>query len=111
MDYINIYADNYYEQESHELRLETNFDNATLTTGLYIWESTYHQDWITQGQFWSTLVPPSLFDACLAGGLGAIRCDPGATELGASYVQKLLQEQLTESTALFANLDIKQLIR
>ena len=105
MDYINIYADNYYEQESHELRLETNFDNATLTTGLYIWESTYHQDWITQGQFWSTLVPPSLFDACLAGGLGAIRCDPGATELGASYVQKLLQEQLTESTALFANLD------
>jgi iron complex outermembrane receptor protein len=105
MDYINIYADNYYEQESHELRLETNFDNATLTTGLYVWESTYHQDWITQGQFWSTLVPPSLFQACLAGGLGAIRCDPGATELGSSYVQKLLQEQLTESTALFANLD------
>jgi outer membrane receptor protein involved in Fe transport len=105
MDYINIYADNYYEQESHELRLETEFDNATLTTGIYMWESTYHQDWITQGQFWSTLVPPSLFEACLAGALGAIRCDPGATELGDSYVQKLLQEQLTESTAFFANLD------
>ncbi len=105
MDYINIFAENYYEQESHELRLETNFDNATLTTGIYVWESTYHQDWVTQGQFWSTLVPPALFPLCLAGALGALVCDPGADELGPSYVQKLLQEQLTESTAFFANVD------
>tara|TARA_B100001250_G_C19817252_1_gene799306 strand:- start:10364 stop:12760 length:2397 start_codon:yes stop_codon:yes gene_type:complete len=106
MPWIWIEAYNYYEQESHEIRWERTTDNYNLTLGAYFWDSTYHQDWVTRGSFWSTLVPPFLYQVCLAGGLGAIRCEPGLENgLGPNYVQKLLQEQNTESQAVFGHLD------
>ena len=106
MPWIWIEATNYYEQESHEIRYETIQDNYNLTVGAYFWDSTYHQDWITRGSFWSTLVPPFLYEAMLVGAVGALRAEPGLENgLGPNYVQKLLQEQNTESQAVFANLD------
>ena len=106
MPWIWIDAFNAYEQESHEIRLEIITDRASITTGAYFWDSTYRQDWVTRGSFWSTLVSPELYPICEQFGLGAIRCEPGlGATLGPNYAQKLLQTQGTESQAIFANVD------
>ena len=106
MPWIWIDAFNAYEQESHEVRLEIITDKANITTGAYFWDSTYRQDWVTRGSFWSTLVAPELYPICEQFGLGAIRCEPGlGATLGENYAQKLLQTQNTESKAVFVNVD------
>ncbi|MDA9904527.1 TonB-dependent receptor [Hyphomicrobiales bacterium] len=106
MPWIWIDAFNAYEQESHEVRLEIITDKANITTGAYFWDSTYRQDWVTRGSFWSTLVAPELYPICEQFGLGAIRCEPGlGATLGENYAQKLLQTQDTESKAIFVNID------
>jgi len=106
MPWIWIDAFNAYEQESHEVRLEIITDKANITTGAYFWDSTYRQDWVTRGSFWSTLVAPELYPICEQFGLGAIRCEPGlGATLGENYAQKLLQTQNTESKAIFVNID------
>ena len=106
MPWIWIDAFNAYEQESHEVRLEIVTDKASITTGAYFWDSTYRQDWVTRGSFWSTLVSPDLYPICEAVGLGNIRCEPGlGATLGPNYAQKLLQIQGTESQAVFVNVD------
>jgi iron complex outermembrane receptor protein len=106
MPWIWIDAFNAYEQESHEVRLEIITDKVNITTGAYFWDSTYRQDWVTRGSFWSTLVAPELYPICEQFGLGAIRCEPGlGATLGENYAQKLLQTQNTESKAIFVNID------
>ena len=63
----------------------------------HIWDSTYHQDWITRGSFWSTLVPPFLYEAMLVGAVGALRAEPGLEMDWAKLCSKASSRANTES--------------
>ena len=117
-NYITIERDNDYEQISEELRLEWSSGDLSVVGGVYYWRSEFVQDWVTGGEFWSHVLPilvtnveilPGVgaLQACWAGGFGAIRCDTEAplTGLGPEFVQILYEDQVTESLALFAQMD------
>lgn len=116
VDFITIDRDNDYEQFSAELRLEGSYERFNFVSGIYYWESEHTQDWITGGSFWSFLNPGLVGDgvtpnetvmACLAGQLGALRCDPDAplTGYGPDIVQVLFSTQKTTAWAGFAQVD------
>jgi iron complex outermembrane receptor protein len=118
VDFITIDRDNVFDQFSQEFRLEGSYDNVTFVTGLYYFESDYTQDWITGGSFWNFVTGGALggdgvnptpgIQACLAGLLGALRCDEGApiTGYGADVAQVLFSTQNTKAFAAFAQVDV-----
>ena len=50
--FITIERDNDYEQFSQELRLDGQWDNVTLSAGLYYFNNDFEQDWVTGDGFW-----------------------------------------------------------
>ena len=111
---ITIDRNNVYEQTSQELRIDGNFDRLRFTAGLYYFENEFTQDWYTGGLFWGTIVglgagldlsDPGLLAACQAGALPLpFLCDTGMEPtLGISQV--LYENQVTESSAVFAQMD------
>ena len=115
--YITIERFNDYEQFSQELRIDGTWENLTVTAGGYYWESEFTQDWVTGGQFWSSLfggvvASEALYAACLGtngldGAFAPIACDAGLTSipLGDDVTQILYETQKTESIAFFAQAD------
>ena len=112
-EFILIDNDNEYEQFTQELRLEGTWDKLDYVVGGYYLDSTYEQDWVTLGSFWTTVSTviglPVAFDGptadlCRAGVFAPLVCDTGQAAgepLGPNFVQKLYQEQDTESWAVF----------
>lgn len=116
--FITIERFNEYEQTSQELRLDAQWDNMTLSAGLYYFNNEFEQDWITGDFFWafvfSTFAPgassaadPFWWGLCTSGGLGALSCDPGITHVDGNVTQILYEEQETTSIAGFAQMDYR----
>ena len=116
--FITIERFNEFEQFSQELRLEGQWDRATLVAGLYYWDSEFTQDWITGGAFWGTLfggvvTDPALWQACqgtngLDGLFAPIACDlgiPNGIAPGADVNQILFETQRTTSQAAFVQFE------
>lgn len=111
--YITIERWNEYDQFSQELRLDGTYEDFNFTAGLYYWNSEFEQDWVTGGQFWSSLfgavaADPVLWGACQAGALAPVWCDsgiPGGIPLGEDVTQILYETQETTSFAAFAQAD------
>ncbi len=116
--YITIERWNEYDQFSQELRIDATWENLSLTAGGYYWESDFTQDWVTGGQFWSSLfggvmADPTLLALCqgtngLDGIFAPLACDTGLTApvpLGDDVTQILFETQKTESIAFFAQAD------
>jgi len=53
--FITIERFNEFEQSSHELRLEGQYDKFSFVAGAYLWDSEFEQDWITGASFWNVL--------------------------------------------------------
>lgn len=133
-NFITIERNNDYDQLSEEFRLEgkneTGIGKFDWVVGGYYWRSEFSQDWITGGSFWDfvndglsgfgfannvSLGNPAIpvgftpLQACLAGLLGNVRCDPGVNPLGPGYgplsVQKLFETQVTTAYAAFGQVD------
>ena len=110
--YITIERLNDYDQLSQELRLDGNWDNVTLSSGLYYYTSEFTQDWSTGDNFWASLFgavayDPFLYGLCLGGAFAPIACDSGLTSItpGADVYQILYETQETTSYAVFAQVD------
>jgi iron complex outermembrane receptor protein len=116
--FITIERFNEYDQFSQELRLNGNWDNVSLTTGLYYFNSEFEQDWITGDSFWhfifgtfvpgvSTAADPFWWDFCVNGGIGAVTCDPALTSvpLSENVTQILYETQETTSYAGYIEAD------
>ena len=109
-DFITIERWNDYEQFSQELRLDGNWDNVTLTAGLYYWNSEFTQDWVTAGPFWAILIggvigPQANWELCQAGVFDPLHCDRGLASFPADDNQILFETQETTSVAAFAQVD------
>ncbi len=112
-DYITIERWNDYDQFSQELRIDGSWDNLTLTSGVYYWQSEFDQDWVTGDFFWSSLfggvgATPALWGACQVGAFAPIYCDtgiPGGIPFGQVITQILYETQETTSVAVFAQAD------
>ena len=61
-DYISIERLNDFDQFSQELRLEGNWNNVTFVAGAHYWNSEFTQDWITGGDFWTSVGSLSGYD-------------------------------------------------
>ena len=116
--FITIERDNDYEQFSQEFRLEGQWDKTTVVAGVYYWDSTFTQDWVTGGRFWATLFgavayDPVLWNLCLGtngldGIFAPISCDtglPNGVTPGADVTQILFEEQDTTSYAAFIQVE------
>ncbi len=110
--YITIERFNEYDQFSEELFIEGQWDNFSFTAGAYFWNSEFEQDWVTGGQFWSSLfggvaASPDLWQACIGGAFSPINCDSGITGVapGQDVTQILYETQETESIAFFTQGD------
>ncbi len=111
--FITIDRRNEYDQLSQELRIDGNWDNLTLSTGVYYFNNEFEQDWVTGGRFWATLFggvayDPGAWGACQAGALAPIWCDQGLSptvEPGGDVTQILYETQETTSYAVFAQVD------
>ena len=116
IEYIYVDNDNVHEQKSTELRLEGGYEKFDFVAGIYAWENEYTQDWVTFGSFWGSVIPGlstnapvapglGLTDLCLLELVGAIRCYQGvglgSSGLGENFTQKLYQNQVVNSEALF----------
>ena len=116
-EFILIDNDNEYEQFTQELRLEGTWNKLDYVVGAYYLDSHYEQDWVTRGSFWEVVsnviglpvaTVPVMADLCRAGAFAPLVCDTGQAAgevLGPNFVQKLYQEQDTESWAVFAQGD------
>jgi iron complex outermembrane receptor protein len=123
LPFIFIDNDNVYEQLTTELRLEGSYDRFDFVVGGYYLDSTYDQDWVTNGSFWEVVFPgglgttlatdPAFTSFCATGALDPLWCDPrfapgGPNEgqaLGHNFDQRLFQTQKTESIAFFGQVD------
>jgi iron complex outermembrane receptor protein len=112
--FITIERKNDYDQFSQELRLDGSWDDVTLSSGVYYWNSEFEQDWVTGAQFWSTLfggvaADPVLWEVCKNNLPGTnIWCDrgiDGGIPLGEDVTQILYETQETTSIAAFAQVD------
>ena len=116
--FITIERDNEFDQFSQELRLEGQWDRASLVAGYYYWNSEFTQDWVTGGRFWATLFGgvaynPAVWQACqgtngLDGAFAPIACDlglPNGVEPGADVTQILFETQETTANAFFAQFE------
>ncbi len=112
--FITIERWNDYDQFSQELRIDGSFENVSLTSGVYYWRNQFDQDWVTGGQFWSTLfggvaADPALWADCQDELTGTnVWCDsglPGGIPLGEVVTQILYEKQETTSVAAFAQVD------
>ena len=117
-EFILIDNENEYDQFTQEIRLEGSWrEKLDWVLGGYYLDSHYEQDWVTYGSFWTTVSTviglPVAFDGptadlCRAGVFAPLLCDTGQAPgepLGVNFVQKLYQEQDTESYAVFAQGD------
>jgi len=116
--FITIERFNEYDQLSQEFRLDAQWENMTLTAGLYYFNNEFEQDWITGDAFWAfvfgTFVPgvssagdPFWWGLCTSGGLGALSCDPGIDSVAGNVTQILYEGQETTSYAAFAQMDYR----
>ena len=116
--HITIERDNAYEQFSQEFRLEGQWDKTSLIAGVYYWDSTFTQDWVTGGEFWANLFggvayTPAVWNLCqgtndLNGIFAPISCDLGlpiGVTPGDNVTQILFEEQDTTSVAVFFQLE------
>jgi iron complex outermembrane recepter protein len=112
--FITIERFNEYDQFSQELRIDGTWDKVRMTAGVYYWRSEFEQDWITGGQFWSTLfgavaADPFLWGLCQNRLPGtAIWCDRGIPDgipRGETVTQILYETQETTSVAAYAQGD------
>lgn len=112
--FITIERWNEYDQFSQELRIDGTWKDVTLTSGVYYWFSEFEQDWVTGGQFWSTLfgavaADPVLWGLCQNNLPGTnIWCDrgiPNGIPLGDVVTQILYETQETTSVAAFVQGD------
>ncbi|MEM7220749.1 MAG: TonB-dependent receptor [Pseudomonadota bacterium] len=116
--FITIERWNDFDQFSQELRLEGQWDRASLVAGYYYWNNEFTQDWVTGGQFWATLFggvayTPALWQACqgtngLDGLFAPISCDlglPNGVTPGADVTQILFETQETTANAFFAQFE------
>jgi iron complex outermembrane recepter protein len=112
--FITIERWNDYEQFSQEFRIDGTWDRVSMTAGVYYWRSEFEQDWVTGGQFWSTLfggvaADPFLWGLCQNRLPGTqIWCDsgiPGGIPLGETVTQILYETQETTSVAAFFQID------
>lgn len=111
--FISIERWNEYDQFSQELRLDGNWDNFSVTSGVYYWNSEFEQDWVTGDRFWATLFggvayDPTAWQACIAGALAPVFCDSGLPDgvtPGADVTQILYETQETTSIAAYTQFD------
>jgi len=112
--FITIERWNNYDQFSQELRLDGQWQNLSMTAGVYYWQSEFDQDWVTGAQFWSILfggvaADPFLWGLCQNQLPGTqIWCDsgiPNGIPLGDVVTQILYETQETTSIAGFFQLD------
>ncbi|MGA0840202.1 MAG: TonB-dependent receptor, partial [Pseudomonadales bacterium] len=112
--FITIERKNEYDQFSQELRIDGGWDTVKMSTGIYYWRSEFEQDWVTGGQFWSTLfggvaANPDLWRLCQNKLPGTqIWCDNGIPDgipLGQTVTQILYETQETTSVAAFSQVD------
>ena len=111
---ITIERWNEYDQLSQEFRLEGNWDNVTLTAGLYYFNTEFEQDWVTGDSFWGILFgavayDPGAWGACAAGALAPVFCDNGIPQVepGGNVTQILYETQETTSYAAFFQADYR----
>ena len=116
--FITIERWNDYDQFSQELRFNGNWDNVSVTAGLYYFNNEFEQDWVTSDTFWhfifGTFVPgvssaadPFWWGLCVNGGLGALSCDPAiaSVPLTQNVAQVLYETQETTSYAGYVEAD------
>jgi iron complex outermembrane receptor protein len=124
--FITIERWNDYDQFSQEFQLEGSWDNISMVSGLYYWNSEFEQDWVTGGRFWATLFggvayTPSLWQACLGlvpdpenpdfflpNPFAPVSCDsglPNGVAPGADVTQILFETQETTSIAAYSQID------
>jgi len=114
--FITIERFNEYDQTSQEIRLDGQWENVTLSAGLYYFNNEFEQDWITGDGFWSfiftTFAPgassasdPTWWGLCVAGVI--LSCDPGLTHVpaGENVTQILYETQETTSYAAYGQMD------
>ena len=111
--FITIERFNEYDQISQELRLDGNWENVSLSAGLYYFQNEFTQDWATGGAFWGVLFgglvgTPAGWSACQQGAFAPVFCDTGVAD-GVSQTgllsQILFETQETTSIAAFAQAD------
>ena len=114
--FITIERDNDYEQFSQELRLDGQWDNVTLSAGLYYFNNDFEQDWVTGDGFWGFVFgtfgigpasDPAAWGLCQSGILGALSCDPGVNSVAGNVTQILYEQQETTSYAAYAQMDYR----
>ncbi len=114
--FITIERFNEYSQTSQEIRLDGNWENVTLSAGLYYFKNEFEQDWITGDGFWSfiftTFAPgassssdPFWWGLCVQGVI--LSCDPGLDSIpaGDNVTQILYETQVTTSYAAYGQMD------
>jgi len=111
---ITIERWNEYDQLTQEFRLEGQWDNLTLTAGLYYFNNEFEQDWVTGDSFWGILfgavaADPGIWGACTVGALAPVWCDSGLSSipLGETVTQILYETQETTSYAAFFQMDYR----
>lgn len=111
--FITIERFNEYDQFSQEFRIDGNWENVTLSAGVYYFQNEFTQDWATGGAFWGVLFggligSPAGWAACAAGAFAPTVCDTGVED-GANVTglvsQILFETQETTSIAAFAQAD------
>ena len=114
--FITIERWNDYNQFSQEFRIDSQWDNLKMTSGVYFWNNEFTQDWSTGGRFWATLFGavaynPAAWGACQnfkTNPFAPINCDTGITPNvtpGADVTQILYEKQETTSTAVYSQVD------
>lgn len=111
--FITIERFNEYDQTSQEFRLDGNWEDFTVSAGLYYFRNEFTQDWATGGAFWGALLgglvgTPGGWDTCQAGIFAPTFCDTGVEDglsVTGTLSQILFETQETTSIAAFAQAD------
>ncbi len=116
--FITIERWNDFDQFSQEFRFNGNWDDVSVTAGLYYFNSEFEQDWVTGDSFWhfifgtfapgaSSAADPFWWDLCINGLLGAVTCDPAidSVPLTQNVTQILYETQETTSYAGYVEAD------
>lgn len=127
--FISIERWNEYDQLSQEFRLQGQWQDVTLTAGLYYFNNEFEQDWVTGDLFWNILfgdllrapdlgaalgAPPLAgvngLTGCIIGVFAPTVCDAGLTSApapGDAFAQVLYETQETTSYAAFFQMDYR----
>jgi iron complex outermembrane receptor protein len=119
--FITIERWNDYDQFSQEFQLEGSWDNVSMVSGIYYWNSEFEQDWVTGGRFWATLfggvaTNPVAWADCQDRLTGTqVWCDngmpafapiaPGVPVPAGDVTQILFETQETTSIAVYTQVD------